>query len=166
MSKEIELTQDKVAIVDDCDYEYLSQFKWHASKDKNTFYARRRTPKINGKRRDIQMHREILDAPPDALIDHRDGNGLNNTRDNLRLSTNQQNQHNQHPRVGGTSRFKGVFWDAGKQKWCAMIHINMKKIWLGSFASELEAARAYDDAARAMYGEFARPNIATEKVTA
>lgn len=93
--KEISLTQEKVALVDDDLYEELNQFKWHAHKMRNTLYAVRHSPTINGKRPIIRMHHEIIGVPPTGFMtDHENGCGTDNQRENLRHVTNRQNQQN------------------------------------------------------------------------
>ena len=84
--KKIELTQGKVALVDDCDYERLNRYKWHTFKHLNLFYAARNSPRINGKKHMIQMHYEIIGKPPKGFVtDHIDGDGLINLRSNFRF---------------------------------------------------------------------------------
>jgi hypothetical protein len=92
-------------------------------------------------------------------FDHKDGNGLNNTRSNLRPCTQGQNNMNQRKRKNATSRFKGVTWSAADEKWKACITANHVQHHLGYFCDEEEAARAYDKAARSLHGEFARLNF-------
>lgn len=93
--KEIRLTQDQVALVDDCDFERLNKFKWFAHKGRNTYYAQRNSPKINGKQRTIFMHHKVIGKPPvGKMSDHEDGNGCNNQRYNLRHVTNRENSQN------------------------------------------------------------------------
>jgi hypothetical protein len=139
--KKIQLTQGKFAIVDDADYEWLNQWKWYACADCNTYYAVRAAYK-DGKQTTVQMHRQILSLKPSdpRQCDHRDGNGLNNRRKNLRIATHAQNQHNQKPQKGGTSIYKGVSWHRHTAKWCARIGVNGQAICLGYFDSEIEAA--------------------------
>lgn len=155
--KEIKLTQGKVALVDDGDYKYLSQFKWCAHKHRNNFYAMRQS-RINGKRKSILMHREIMNAPNDRQIDHKDHNGLNNCRINLRICTNQENSRNSKCYANNMSGFKGVVWIKRERKWRAKITIKDKKIYLGSFLSLKDAAVAYNNAASKYFGEFALLN--------
>ncbi len=157
MSKQIPLTQGKVAIVDDADFEWLNQWKWYACKKHYCWYAVR-TQWQDGKNKQIQMHREILKPLADMQTDHKDGNGLNNLRNNLRVATGSQNQHNQKPRKA-TSKYKGVHWHQGEAKWHAQIRMDKQQCHLGVFVCEIEAARAYDAAAVVAFGEFAYTNF-------
>jgi HNH endonuclease len=156
--KEIPLTQGKVALVDDVDYPAVSQFKWHAQRAPNTFYALRKLPKVGGKSRRISLHRFLLGGV--RRIDHRDGDGLNNRRENLRPATTSQNAWGRcRKRAGASSKYRGVCWETSLQRWRADIEIRGKKLNLGRFVYEVEAAKAYDTAARRYFGEFASPNF-------
>ena len=159
--KRIPLTQGQFALVDDEDYEKLSQYKWHArwNKTSNTFYADRHTRKSDGRRTKIQMHREIMDASPGLDVDHIDHNGLNNTKSNLRLITHRQNSYGNIRHKRGSSRFKGVNWDKQHQQWRAQIYVNKRKVNLGTFNSEIDAACAYDAAAAKHFGEYGTYNF-------
>ncbi len=165
--KEIHLTQGKIALVDDDNYDFLMQWKWFARKHRNTYYATRYNGRLNGKQRpNIQMHREILNATQGVQVDHEDHNGLNNQKYNIRLCTNSQNQQNKTS--WGKSRFKGVCVSFvrgknDKQKKyktiTAYINIDKKRKGLGSFATEELAAIAYNNAAKELFGEFANLNV-------
>lgn len=159
--KEIQLTQSKVALVDDEDFEYLNQFKWHARKCGNSFYARKNIGTIeNANRGTHLMHRIIMNATdPQICVDHKDGNGLNNQKSNLRICNHQQNNMNQRHIQNGSSIYKGVCWHKEAKKWVSNIHFN-KMIYLGLFDNETEAAKAYDQKAIELFGEFARLNFA------
>lgn len=150
MTKQIELTQGQVAIVDDEDFEFLNQWKWFAQKDKNTFYA------VRGFGKRIRMHRVIMNTPNDMQVDHIDGNGLNNTRANLRNCTVAENTRNRKKPSTNTSGYMGVFPSA--KKWRAEI-THGKKIHLGYFDNPVDAAHAYDQAAKEYFGEFAKTNF-------
>lgn len=141
------------AQVDDADYEVLSRFKWTANKPHNVIYVSRGVV-INGRQTTIKMHHEILG---NTQVDHVDGNGLNNQRTNLRPCTHMQNARNIR-KTRGRSRFKGVSWHKGTRLWRATIVIEKKQRALGYFDCEGCAAIAYDNAAKASFGEFACPN--------
>lgn len=157
--KQIPLTQGKVAIVDDEDYEELIRRKWCAYKHGLTFYGKRRPQ--NG---DAQyIHRAIMGNERGVEYDHIDGNGLNNQRSNLRAVTHQQNMMNQKSECKRSSQFKGVIWSKENKKWLASIRLNNKSTYLGLFNDEEKAARAYDAKARELCGEYARLNFNEEK---
>jgi hypothetical protein len=159
MPTRIPLTQGYVALVDDADAERVSQHRWYPAvhKAKHTVYAWTR---INGIY--TRMHHFILETRQQT--DHRDGDGLNNQRSNLRPATCAQNQQNKYnPR--GSSRFKGVSWHKAARKWRVCISANRKAYRFGLFDSELDAARAYNEAARVLHGEFARLNDVPEPAT-
>jgi hypothetical protein len=148
--KTIQLTKGFSTVVDDEDYERLSQHKWHVipdPKNGNHYAARGHDT--------VLMHADIMGC---AGVDHRDGDGLNNRRCNLRVATKSQNQANRRKLVKASSRFKGVTWNAKNKNWRARIGPK-SAIDLGSYQFETEAALAYDRAALARWGEFARPNF-------
>lgn len=155
--KEIPLTQGKVALVDDEDYGWLNQWKWCAYKGGNSSYAVRGIKK-NGKRTLSKMHREILGTPKGMLTDHRNSNGLDNRRDNLRICNKFQNGMNRGKNDNNKSGYKGVCWHKASKKWRASIHINGKQIHLGLFNANKEAAIIYNEAAIKHFGEFGRLN--------
>lgn len=157
--KEILLTQGKVALVDDEDYEYLNQWKWHAYKCRNTYYAGRNSSRKNPPKRIIQMHRIILGLTDgNILIDHQDHNGLNNQRNNLRKATKAQNQQNSLSFRKSTSIYKGVVKHKNHGKWQAQIAKEGKHFYLGVFNTQKDAAIAYNTAAKELHGEFAALN--------
>lgn len=146
----IPLSKGKHAIVDDADFEYLSQWKWMCS---STGYAvRHRT--INKKTITIRMHRELIDVPDGMFADHVNGNRLDNRRANLRVCTHAQNQHN-YRSTKNMWGYKGVAARIKGKSWHARIKVNGKTVHLGHFDSIIAAARAYNDAALHYFGEFA-----------
>jgi len=160
MSKEIQLTQGQIAIVDDEDFDWLDQWKWKASKQRNNdWYAARRPRRGNRKKGHIFMHRLILNPSEGMQTHHIDHNGLNNQRANLRIVTAAQNQYNQRPQKKKSSHFKGVHWASDRRKWRAQIMVNGRTYRLGQFLSECEAAKAYDNAALRYFGEYAYANF-------
>lgn len=154
--KRIPLTLGLWALVDDIDYEALSRHKWCASKNKdaNTYYALRATPRPN--KSTVQMHREILKPPPNIKVDHRNRNGLDNRRSNIRLATSSQNCCNSIKPCTNTSGYKGVSWDKSRKKWRAYIKINGRYITVGRFANKMSAVQARREASKTHHGEFAR----------
>ena len=157
---QIQLTQGKVALIDDRDLELVSQFSWVAAKDHNhdIWYAQANIKAPTGTRTTVTMHRLIMSAPKGKLVDHRNGDGLDNQRSNLRFCTHAENSRNMANCKPHSSRFKGVSWHRGKGRWTAQICTNRKLRSLGAFDSELEAAAAYNAAAKIYHGEFARLN--------
>lgn len=154
MPKQIESTNGKVFIVDDGDYSMLAGISWSAMRGGNSFYA------ISGGR---SMHRMIMDAKDDDEVDHVDGNGLNNQRVNLRICSHAQNMQNRAKhKNGGTSQYKGVYWDKFEKRFVAQCRIGGKK-HRKRFKNEIDAAKAYNEMAIKLYGEFARLNVIEER---
>jgi hypothetical protein len=149
----IALTQGYFAIVDADDYELLNGYKWHVKVKRTGCYAYRSEGKTN-----IAMHRQILNAPQQLYCDHINHDGLDNRRCNLRLCTPQQNSFNKEPRPGCTSKYKGVYWSRGRKKWRAEIEHDGRKIHIGYYDYEFDAAIAYDDYAIMLFEEFAYLN--------
>jgi len=142
--KEIQLTQGQIALVDDDQYEFLMQWKWQAQKDGNTYYAVRSLSIGNGKQHMIKMHHKIIGSPPKSFeVDHRNGQGLDNQRHNLRFVTHRQNQQNRRNGKKKTSQYSGVYWHKASEKWMARIQINGKENYLGLFVDEFEAFKTY-----------------------
>ena len=148
--KKIPLTQGLFALVDDDDYEWLMQWKWQAYKHCNTFYARRFVTK-NKRRATIRIHQQILGIRLGMITDHKDGNGLNNQRHNLRHVTVRQNAQNRH--IKKTSKYPGVHWEKRSERWQAQIGLNGRRKHLGYFTDERDAFSAYKEAVQAMTGQ-------------
>jgi len=156
--RKIPLTQGQYAKVDQIDYARIHKYKWRAQKTVRSYNAVRvRT--INKKIIAIYMHREILPPRDGLVVDHINNDGLDNRRANLRLATIAENNQNRRGPIGKNSRYKGVFRNNRGKTWRARIAANKKIILLGSFTSEIEAAKAYDAAARKYHGRFASPNF-------
>ena len=159
--KKIKLTQKKFVLIDNEDYELISKYKWHTTTNNNIiFYVKHsyqdeKTKKI----KNILMHRLIMKIiDPKTHVDHVNSNGLDNRKHNLRICTPAQNQMNQI-KIRGRSKYKGVSWHKHGKKWQVSIQIGKKRKHLGYFHNEIEAAKAYDTAARLYFGEFARLNF-------
>lgn len=152
----IELTQGLVALVDEADADALRRWHWSVLASRGRTYAVRSGPRP--KRAAVLMHRVLMGLPPGRtpIVDHVNGNGLDNQRANLRLATRSQNNANQDGQKRRRSRFKGVALQGGR--WVARIRDNGRLRYLGSFERDTEAAAAYDAAAREVFGEFARTN--------
>lgn len=177
--KEIKLSQQGknkgrfIALVDDEDYIYLNQFKWHAAKNGKSYYARRRINIGLNKQMAIMMEHDIMHPLSGKIIDHLDHNGLNNQRYNLRPCTNKENSKNRTP--FGKSKYLGVSIaithvkyikkdgsekiSYSKPKYQAIIKSDYKSIYLGRFENEQDAALAYDIAAKKYHGKFANLNF-------
>lgn len=150
MTTHIPLTRGQSALVDDSDHPTLHRHKWHLT---TSGYAAT-TIKANGARQYTYMHRLLLDAGPDDIVDHIDGNPLNNTRANLRLVTRNQNQWNRKTQANA-SGYKGVAWHKRKGKYYARIQANGHRYFLGYFETAQEASQAYARAAKQAFGSYA-----------
>lgn len=159
--RRIPLTQGKYALVDPEDYERLSKHKWHANKGGATFYAVRWAPRKRQKKLTvIYMHRQVLNNPDSEFIDHINHNGRDNRKANLRPATRAQNNCNRKKYDNNSySKYKGVSFQQKNRKWSAQIGLNNKMMFLGYFKKEIDAAKAYDAAARKYHGEFASLNF-------
>jgi hypothetical protein len=152
----VPLTKGLFALVDTADRERVSRYTWCASGTGKRMYAYR-----NDHGRTVAMHRFLTNCPKGMVVDHIDGNGLNNRQSNLRVCTQQQNLYNSRPK-GKSSKYKGVCRDKAKNKWVVHIWYNRRNIFVGRFDDEIEAARAYDRKAYEFFGEYAYLNFPQE----
>jgi len=154
--KRIPLTQNKSALVDDEDFEWLSLRKWYAVKSQTkhkTYWYAKSVPSAGEK--SVYMHREIAAKIGLPEVDHENGDGLNNTRSNLRPATHAQNTANRRKTPNRSSQFKGVSWNKQNRKWSVSVQHN----FIGQFDDEAEAAVVYDRQARKIFGSFAKLNF-------
>lgn len=151
--KKIPLTKGKYALVDDGDFEWLNEHKWCVSHG----YAVRRLSKAEGFRV-VFMHRVIANTPENMKTDHINGDTLDNKRTNLRVCTQAQNVANRRKQPGTTSTYKGVSWQKYAKKWQAHISEKNRSKYLGLYADEAGAAKAYNVAAQELFGVFAKLN--------
>ena len=156
MTIEIPLTQGKVALIDDEDLTLVSGRKWHAMKSRQAIYA---ATYDAPSQKHMKLHRLITNAPANLCVDHINGDALDNRRCNLRLCTNAENIRNQSRQKNNKSGYNGVIWDKSRNRWRAQIQANKKNVNLGMFVDIVDAARAYDMAAKRVFGEFARLNL-------
>ncbi len=160
-SVSIPLYKDKgFAIIDSQDSQKISKHRWYLRKKKTVSYAIT-SIRHGNKSRKTGMHNLILIAGNGLEIDHIDGNGLNNRRSNLRVCTRSQNLMNMR-KSKGSSKYKGVHWRKDSKKWRAYIMLNYKQTHLGFFNDETEAAKAYNDKAKELFGRFANLNIISD----
>ena len=170
--KEIPLTKGYIALVDDEDYGQVSSFNWYTWIDRRKDGTIRNVYAISNRgkgasRTTLKLHRFLMGViDPKIDIDHKDHNGLNCCRTNLRVCTRSQNCQNRRVKhVRNTSGFKGVSWHRGQKSWYAQIMINGKQKALGDFQNIEDAAIAYNNAAKEIFGEFANLNpIPPERV--
>lgn len=143
---------DLFALVDDDDYERLSQWEWSL----NNGYAVR---SCLGK--ELRMHNEITHTPEGYQADHKNHNRLDNRKDNLRTATHSQNQWNKpkYHKINPSSQYKGVKFDKRRCTWCSEIQAHGQRIYVGTFVTEVDAALAYDRAAKVYHGDFAATNF-------
>jgi hypothetical protein len=155
----IPLTQGQFALVDTEDAPRLQCYKWQATKSGRTWYARRSRRLPNGKYRYVQMHRAIVNASDDVEVDHANGNGLDNRKENLRTCTHARNMAHQRKPLNNTSGYLGVARTGNR--WIA----NVSGQYLGCFLTAEDAARARDTKARELHGDYAVLNFPNETLT-
>jgi hypothetical protein len=158
----VPLTNGFEAIIDAGDAELIGGFVWFARRQRGNIYAARSQRGVNGKVRQILMHRVIMNEPTNLQVDHINGDGLDNTRANLRLATPSQNCQNIGKRLNNSSGYKGVCRSSCGKKWRAQIRSPNKKdgsggkVFLGHFATAEEAYAAYCKASKKLHGEYSK----------
>jgi hypothetical protein len=150
--REISLGHGKVMLVDDEDYDFMTQFEWRAKKDSEGRYYAHAT---------LVAHKLLVKY---SIVDHVNGNGLDNRKENLRVATPQQNSWNRGIRSDSRTGYKGVRYIPDRDAYSVRIQVNGQRKYLGYFKDPVEAAKAYDVAAREHFGEFARPNFPNKEV--
>jgi len=158
--RRIYLGEGKLTILNSADYYRLKKFKWHVFACKGKFYAERFALIKNTWTKRIFMHRQIMKAPKGKLVDHRNGDSLDNRRENLRLATWMQNRQNRRKTKSKTSsKYRGLGLSRNRKKWIMRLKHKGKIVATGRFDNEIDAAKAYDEAARKYFGQFARLNF-------
>jgi hypothetical protein len=157
--RRIYLGEGEWTILDQKDYYKLCNYKWCINGNGTKFYAVRLVKKGPGRTKIEYMHRIIMQPEKGLLVDHRNSNSLDNRRENLRIATQAENMQNRKKRKNTSSRYIGVWYAKEKSKWESRIWHNGRKVYIGSFEKEEDAARAYDEAAGRYHGEFARLNF-------
>lgn len=157
----IQISAGYTATVDEENYDELIPYLWTASVLKNRngeisiVYAWRWTSAKDGPKKKVYMHRQILGiTDPSIDVDHKDHDGLNNTRENLRTGSRTSNLGNKRMAVNNTSGYKGVSWYKPTKKWRARIHFQRRLIFIGYFLRKEDAAMAYEKKARELFGDF------------
>jgi len=158
--RRIYLGENEWAIVDLPDYYRLRKYNWYLCGNGKNFYAFTNVKINSGKTKMVAMHRLIVNPPHHLLVDHRNNVTLDNRRENLRCATHSQNACNR-PKINSktSSKYIGVYFEKRTGRWTSKIRVNGKRLWLGRFVDEREAAKAYDREAIKYHGEFARLNF-------
>lgn len=158
--KKIVLTKGKFVLVDDSDYEWLSQWKWQYNV--NGYATRGKYIKGSGRKNQrnslIYMHRIIMNTSEKMEVDHINGKGLDNRKSNLRNCTFSQNRMNSRVRKDSKSGYKGIRFVENRKKWYVSIATNRKRIFLGYYVNKTEAIESYNQAARKYFNEYALLN--------
>ncbi len=154
------MTQPKYSKVNPADYKRLRKYEWFAQKGSRSFYTVRKVKRRKRKRATIIfLHKEIIDVPDGMVADHINHDSMDNRSANLRPATHSQNACHTKKYGVSCSKYKGLFWKKDSHKWVARIMFEGKRIYLGCFENEIEAAKAYDAAAKKYHKEFAVLNF-------
>lgn len=164
--RKIPLRPGVVAIVDEEDFERINAHKWCLLFSEGKGYATRKSPAVNGNRKTIRMHREVLKAPDGVIVDHINGDGLDNRKTNLRLCDLSQNGANRRHHRKALSGYKGVSWNKAAETWHVMVRYKGQLIPLGTYGDLKEAIAVYNRAVTDLHGEFAALNELPEKKVA
>lgn len=156
--KQLPLTKGKFAIVDDEDFDIVNKWKWYYQTDRE---KESRSGGCAARYRNIRMHRFLLNVSENEIVDHKNGNGLDNRRSNLRVCTKSQNAMNSKGKKGTVSGIKGVSWNRGK--WVAFIQVNGKLNIIDRFLTKEAAAWAYKIVSLIEFGEFAYSTRSVDK---
>jgi len=151
----IKTTQKKYFTIDERDFKKISQFRWYAVFDGYNWYVAT-TIRVGNKRRLLKIHTLIMNTPRGMEVDHKDNNGLNNSRSNLRVCTHQKNCLNRRNRKDNSSGFKGVSWSIRNKKWVARIQVNGKRFNLGYFNSKEKANEIYIKNSKKYHKEYSK----------
>lgn len=161
--KRLKVTKNKTAILDNEDYLRLRVHRWHAYWDGYNFYVVR-TDRTTGKKINISMHHSVVGKPPKGMhVDHINGNGLDNRKENLRIVTIAQNQWNTKTRKDNVSGQKGVSFVKKEKKWIVHIQANKKRQYLGYFSDKIEAIKAYKKAEEILHQGIERRKEVTKE---
>jgi hypothetical protein len=154
---EIKTINGYLALIDDEDFEGLNEYEWTGVQIHRSWYARR-YEQVDGKQRPIFMHREIMKAGKGTCVDHRNKDGMDNQKENLRFGTVAQSQYGRRLNKNSSTGYKGVFWNTRKSKYYAQIYKSGRRTSLGAYHNPIDAAKAYNQAALLYFGEYARLN--------
>lgn len=151
------LSQGLYATVDDEDFPLINRYSWSARWDHaaGLFYAVTNVRKLDGKKTLVSMHHLVMLSKPRTLVDHKNHDTLDNRRSNLRIASHLQNVANSRIGSNNTSGYKGVTYRGRSRKWAARVRSKGKEFYLGLFHSPIEAAKAYNEKAKSLFGEFA-----------
>jgi hypothetical protein len=155
--KKIPLTQGQHAIIDVEDYNKIAPYNWYAAKQGNYFYAVTNQKQEDGKYKQARMHRIILNPPLDKVVDHKNRNGLDNRKVNLRTCTVAENSRNRKLHSGNTTGHRGIYWNSRLNKWIAQIRKMDKLHHLGVFSQKKDAIKARVKAEERLFKDF-KPN--------